>query len=210
VLRNNDETVTRPLTERRPELRLSDVSVSHLEVLDATVVLQHKKFVNLHPDSPRRGPQGRRSCADLKPRVKSHNQMLLFESASIHRPIVPRVLSRRYKWMFREAWGDLPDAVRPQPTESGRPSMIARVATFHRLDTDKLDPAAVEQFRNIMKGTSGYVAGFHLRDPSTGKAVSFVVYESREALEEVGEASRYTPTWTLSESIPMRWTTTPR
>jgi hypothetical protein len=45
--------------------------------------------------------------------------------------------------MFREAWGDLPDAVRPQPTESGWPSMIARVATFHRLDTDKLDPADV-------------------------------------------------------------------
>lgn len=66
--------------------------------------------------------------------------------------------------------------------------MIARVATFHQLDTDKLDPAAVEQFRNIMKGTTGYVAGFHLRDPNTGKALSFVVYESREALEKVGEA----------------------
>ncbi len=66
--------------------------------------------------------------------------------------------------------------------------MIARVATFHQFDTDKLDPAAVEEFRSIMKGTPGYVAGFHLRDPETGKAVSFVVYESREALAKAGEA----------------------
>jgi hypothetical protein len=66
--------------------------------------------------------------------------------------------------------------------------MIARVATFHRLDTDKLDPAAVEQFRKIMKGTAGFVAGFHLRDPDTGKAVSFVVYESQEGLQKAGEA----------------------
>jgi hypothetical protein len=66
--------------------------------------------------------------------------------------------------------------------------MIARVATFHELDTDKLDPAAVEQLQNIMKGTAGYVAGFHLRDPNTGKAVLLAVYESREALENVGEA----------------------
>jgi hypothetical protein len=65
--------------------------------------------------------------------------------------------------------------------------MIARVATFHQLDTDKLDPAAVEQFRNIMKSATGFVAGFHLRDPNTGKAMSLVVYENREALEKVGE-----------------------
>ena len=65
--------------------------------------------------------------------------------------------------------------------------MIARVATFHQLDTDNLDPAAVEQFRDIMKSATGYVAGFHLHDPNTGKAVSFVVYENREALERVGD-----------------------
>jgi hypothetical protein len=65
--------------------------------------------------------------------------------------------------------------------------MIARVATFHQLDTAKLDPAAVEQFRSIIKGAPGYVAGFHLRDPETGKAVSFTVHESREALEKVGD-----------------------
>ena len=66
--------------------------------------------------------------------------------------------------------------------------MVARVATFHRLDTEKLDPAAVEQFRSIIKNTPGYVAGFHLRNPETGKAVSFTVYERPEALEKVGDA----------------------
>ena len=66
--------------------------------------------------------------------------------------------------------------------------MIARVATFHELDTDKLDPAAVEQFRSIIKSTPGYVAGFHLRSPETGKAVSFTVYESPEALRKAGAA----------------------
>jgi hypothetical protein len=66
--------------------------------------------------------------------------------------------------------------------------MIARVATFHQFDTDKLDPAAVEEFRSIIKGTPGYIAGFHLRNPETGKAVSLVVYASREALAKVGDA----------------------
>jgi hypothetical protein len=66
--------------------------------------------------------------------------------------------------------------------------MIARVGTFRQLDTDKLDPAAVEQLRSIIKGTPGYVAGFHLRNPETGKAVSFTVYENPEALEKVGAA----------------------
>jgi hypothetical protein len=66
--------------------------------------------------------------------------------------------------------------------------MIARVATFHRLDADVLDPQAVERLRTIIKGTPGFVAGYHLRDPETGKAVSFTVYESAESLQTVGEA----------------------
>ena len=49
--------------------------------------------------------------------------------------------------------------------------MIARVATFHQFDPDKLDPAAVEQFRGIIKSTPGYIASFRLRNPETGKAV---------------------------------------
>jgi hypothetical protein len=66
--------------------------------------------------------------------------------------------------------------------------MIARVATFHRLDPDALDPEAVERLRTIIKGTPGYIAGFHLRNPETGKALSFAVYESADSLRAVGEA----------------------
>jgi hypothetical protein len=66
--------------------------------------------------------------------------------------------------------------------------MIARVATFRQLDTDKLDPAAVEHFRSIFKSTPGFVAGFHLRDPRTGRAVSFTLFENPEALKKVGDA----------------------
>jgi hypothetical protein len=65
--------------------------------------------------------------------------------------------------------------------------VIARVATFHQFDPDKLDPAAVEQFRRI-KSTPGYIAGFHLRNPETGKAVSLTVYENTEALKKAGDA----------------------
>lgn len=61
--------------------------------------------------------------------------------------------------------------------------MVARIATFRRFDPSKLDPAAVENLRTTIKGTPGYVAGFHLWNPETGKAVSFTVYESREGFE---------------------------
>jgi hypothetical protein len=71
--------------------------------------------------------------------------------------------------------------------------MIARVAAFHQLDTDKLDPAAVEQFRSIPKSTPGFVAGFHLRDPETGRAVSFTLFDSPEALKKVGDALAQRP-----------------
>jgi hypothetical protein len=71
--------------------------------------------------------------------------------------------------------------------------MIARVATFHRLDPDTLDPQAVDRLREIIKRTPGYVAGFHLRNPETGKAVSFTVYESGESLQAVGEAAGQRP-----------------
>jgi hypothetical protein len=66
--------------------------------------------------------------------------------------------------------------------------MIARVATFKYLDPSKLDPDAVERLRSTIKAAPGFVAGFHLRNPETGKAVSFTVYESPEGLEAAGRA----------------------
>jgi hypothetical protein len=65
--------------------------------------------------------------------------------------------------------------------------MIARVATFNRLDPADLNPDAVERLRRIIRNTPGYVAGFHLGDPESGKALSFTVYESLDALRASGE-----------------------
>jgi hypothetical protein len=67
-------------------------------------------------------------------------------------------------------------------------NVIARVATFNHLDPSALDPDAVERLRSTIKSTPGFVAGFHLRDPESGKALSFTVYESPEALRTAGEA----------------------
>jgi hypothetical protein len=66
--------------------------------------------------------------------------------------------------------------------------VIARVATFGRFDPSALDAAAVEQLRTTIRSAPGYVAGFHLWNPETKKAVSFTVYESREGLEAAGRA----------------------
>jgi hypothetical protein len=61
--------------------------------------------------------------------------------------------------------------------------MIARVATFTTLDPTELDQHAIERLRRIIRSTPGYHAGFHFRDSNTGKALSIVVYENREAVE---------------------------
>ena len=66
--------------------------------------------------------------------------------------------------------------------------MIARVATFSSFDPSTLDSAAVEHLRKTIKSAPGYIAGFHLWNPETRKAVSFIVYESREGLEAAGRA----------------------
>jgi hypothetical protein len=61
--------------------------------------------------------------------------------------------------------------------------MFARVATFTKLEPTELDQDAVERLRRIIRSTPGYRAGFHVRDSKTGKALSIVVYENREAVE---------------------------
>jgi len=66
--------------------------------------------------------------------------------------------------------------------------MIARVATFNRLDPTELSADAVDGLRRIIRITPGYVAGLHLRALESGKALSFTVYESPEALQAAGEA----------------------
>jgi heme-degrading monooxygenase HmoA len=70
--------------------------------------------------------------------------------------------------------------------------MLARVATFNTLPDD-LDDGAVDVLRQTIRNVPGYVAGFHLRDPETNKALSVTVYEDRDAVERVREAMSKRP-----------------
>jgi hypothetical protein len=65
--------------------------------------------------------------------------------------------------------------------------MLARVATFDSLPQD-LDDGSVDLLRDTIKAVPGYVAGFHLRDPRTNKALSVTVFEDRAAVERAREA----------------------
>lgn len=70
--------------------------------------------------------------------------------------------------------------------------MLARVATFNSLPDD-LDNGAVDLLRQTIKSVPGYVAGFHLRDPRSHKAMSITVYEDMAAVERVREAMAQRP-----------------
>ena len=71
--------------------------------------------------------------------------------------------------------------------------MIARVATFNTLPDDLADEA-VDLLRQTIRDTPGYVAGFHLRDPRTSKALSVSVYEDMDAVARVRDALAARPT----------------
>ena len=70
--------------------------------------------------------------------------------------------------------------------------MLARVATFDSLPDD-LDDGSVDLLRDTIKAVPGYVAGFHLRDPRTHKALSVTVFEDRDAVERAREAMSQRP-----------------
>ena len=63
--------------------------------------------------------------------------------------------------------------------------MIARIAKFDNLPDD-VDPQAVALLRETVRTAPGYVAGYHLHAPETGKAMSVVVVEDGQALQEIG------------------------
>jgi hypothetical protein len=65
--------------------------------------------------------------------------------------------------------------------------MIARVATFESLPDD-LDPDAVDLLRRTVRSVPGYVAGFHLRDPGSGRSMSIVVFSDEAAIARLGAA----------------------
>jgi hypothetical protein len=65
--------------------------------------------------------------------------------------------------------------------------VLARVARFDHLP-EELDADAVDSLRQILASTPGYVAGFHLLDPSTRKALSITIFEDHDALQRAGQA----------------------
>ncbi len=65
--------------------------------------------------------------------------------------------------------------------------MLARLATFSSMPAD-IDDLAVRLLEEIVKATPGFVAGFHMHDPKSGKAISFVVLEDANAARAMGEA----------------------
>ena len=60
--------------------------------------------------------------------------------------------------------------------------MLARLATFNSAPANDDDPN-VKLLRETLSGTPGFVAGFHLRDPQTGKGYSFTVQRERRRRE---------------------------
>ncbi len=72
--------------------------------------------------------------------------------------------------------------------------MVARVATFHTLDPDRLDQAAVSRLRKIVRETPGFVAGYHLSDPRSGKGLSILILESPDVGRDIADALDARPT----------------
>ncbi|HTA06810.1 MAG TPA: hypothetical protein VK774_10635 [Solirubrobacteraceae bacterium] len=70
--------------------------------------------------------------------------------------------------------------------------MLARLATFDSVPADVDDPN-VKLLRETISGTPGFVAGFHLRDPQTGKAFSLSVYEDADAAKAAGQRMQARP-----------------
>ncbi len=70
--------------------------------------------------------------------------------------------------------------------------MLARLATFSSMPASGDDPA-VKLLEETVKATPGFVAGFHMRDPKSGKAISFVVLDDDDAARAMGEALAQRP-----------------
>jgi hypothetical protein len=70
--------------------------------------------------------------------------------------------------------------------------MIARVGRFDHLP-EGLDEHAIDLLRQTVRSTPGYVAGFHMLDPKTRKALSVTVFEDRDALRRARQALEARP-----------------
>ena len=72
--------------------------------------------------------------------------------------------------------------------------MVARVATFDEAPTlHPDDERRVESLLEVVRAAPGFVAGYHLRDETTGRLMSVTVWESDEAMINGEEAVRNRP-----------------
>ena len=58
--------------------------------------------------------------------------------------------------------------------------MVTRIATFNTEPV--VDPVKYEEFRQWIGSQPGLVAGYHLRDPKSGKVMSISIWKDRESL----------------------------
>jgi hypothetical protein len=65
--------------------------------------------------------------------------------------------------------------------------MLARLATFNSPPSDVEDPN-VQLLRQTIKDTPGFVAGYHLLDPQTGKAMSLVIVNDADGARAMRQA----------------------
>jgi hypothetical protein len=66
--------------------------------------------------------------------------------------------------------------------------MLARLLTFEsQTPSDPHDPK-VELLRETVRSAPGYVAGFHLLDPQTGKGYSLIVAQDESGMRTIGKA----------------------
>ena len=65
--------------------------------------------------------------------------------------------------------------------------MIARLAEHTQLPAD-LDPDYGAQFRTWLAAQPGFCGGYHMLEPTTGRALSLTLWQDAQALEAVGRA----------------------
>ena len=71
---------------------------------------------------------------------------------------------------------------------------VARVATWDESpDLQEDDDRRARSLYELLKSLPGFIAGYYLREASTGRLISMTVWESEEALEAAEEAVRTRP-----------------
>jgi hypothetical protein len=65
--------------------------------------------------------------------------------------------------------------------------MIARLAEHTQLPAD-LDPAYATRFRTWLAAQPGFCGGYHMLEPTTGRALSLTLWQDAQALQAAGRA----------------------